>query len=282
MRFRVALWWVSLSGAIGGLLYFLASEVGLHAVAPPYGSLRLEQHTGASLLVAGLADAIDRTLTAFSQIRLQPPDPAIWLSIATLTACIVPLIFRLRPTRRARTVLAIVTAAVLLPTVAAVAGMEQTQAWRFGTPTWVWLGAIVLMCLSPWLRRQDQLAALAAWEARPGKPAETLGELHNIPDGLRQLAHQTRSLRASLDVLTGLDTDTLRLVWDWQERVRACRGDDAALLGELGLDTAPMQRALDREDERDDVGQTEALLELDKALGAFERGLLNYRSFGFR
>lgn len=272
MRLRVAWWWLVLFGAGSGLLWFLFAEA---AVGYTGGA-----RSGGALVAMGLADGFDQVTDMIDELGSLGlhPDPIIWLAIATITAVVVPALLRLRPTPRARRVLGIVTIAVLSMTLIAVLGMHQTHWWEFDPAISLWLLSVAGLCASPWLRRRDQLIALAAWEARPGKPGGPLGKLENLSPGLRDTAEQTRALRVSLDVLSGLDSDTLRLAWDWTNHVEQHTAEDAALLRELGLSADPIRGALGHEDRTD----TETLLELDKALGAFENALIGYRSFGFR
>ena len=95
---------------------------------------------------------------------------------------------------------------------------------------------------------------------------------------LRGLVRHTRSVRTSLDVLSGLDNGTMSLLADWQQRVEQCDPVDADLLSDLGLSS---QAVLDIVCD-DDKTQVEALLEIDKALAHFEGTLADYRAFGFR
>ncbi len=279
MRVRIALWWVALCAALVGLSFFLVADFGLERTSlDPYAPLKTR--TGAQMLALGLTDGIDRVLEAMRKLGSigMHPDPAIWLSLATITALVVPLLLRMRPTPRTRAVLGAVTIAVLIPTAAAVLGMERTRAWKFAPGVWAWLGAITLLLASPWLRRRDQVVALQAWDARPAKPVGELGKLDNLSATLGDLVRETRAVRVSLDVLSGVDSETARLVWDWQHSVDHCAADDAALLAELGLSPDPAAAALTLEGRTD----TERLLELDKALAGFENELRGYRSFGFR
>jgi len=272
MRLRVAWWWLVLIGAGSGLIWFLFS---IAAVGYEEGA-----KSGGALIAIGLADCFDRATALIDALGShgQHPDPPIWMAIATVTAVVVPALLRLRPTPRARRVLGVVTIAVLTTTGVALLGIRQTLWWNFDPAIVLWMLSVVGLCASPWLRRHDQLTALAAWEARPSKPGGPLGKLENLSPGLRDTAEQTRALRVSLDVLSGLDAETLRLAWDWTNHVEHHLAEDAALLNELGLSAAPIRNALGHEDRTD----TEVLLELDKALGAFEKALVGYRSFGFR
>ncbi|MEM6996697.1 MAG: hypothetical protein AAF721_39700 [Myxococcota bacterium] len=279
MRVRVALWWVALCASIVGLCLFLTADFGVErtswdAYAP------LVSRTGAELLALGFSDGVQRLQTTVGEFGSADmyPDPPIWMMLATLSALLVPLLLRMRPTPRTRRILIGITAVVTLFSAGALLGMHRTPSWQFGMGIWAWLGAVVLLVAAPWLRRRDQLIALHAWETRPAKPTGPLGPLNNITAPLRSLVHETRAVRTSLDVLSGLDAETTRLVWDWQHAVAELPPDETALLSELGLASRSAIESLSLEGATD----AERLLELDKALCGFEVVLGEYRSFGFR
>ena len=278
MRFRVALWWLALLGACLGLVVFLVSDVALGRSLFT-GKLTGETMTGLDVLLLGLYETAERIEDAIPNVRHgYYPDPEIWLSVSTVCALVVPLFLRLRPSPRTRRILGVLTIAVLFPTILATIGASRDVRQEFSPALFGWAGGVLLMCTVPWLRRHDQIVAMKAWDERPARPQGPLPKLEELSAPLRGLVRHTRSVRTSLDVLSGLDNGTMSLLADWQQRVEQCDPVDADLLSDLGLSS---QAVLDIVCD-DDKTQVEALLEIDKALAHFEGTLADYRAFGFR
>ena len=207
------------------------------------------------------------------------PHPDVWIGVGTAIVLFAPLALSRRPTRRSRALLLSLTVSMLF-----IAAFTTSGFLRFGDKSqperayWVWIGSAALLCASPWLRRRDQLETLAAWNARPNAPDDDLPALPHLPANFAGLVEQTRAVRASLDVFSGLDGDTRQLLWEWCQRVETCSPEDEAVLADLGLGSEPVKAFT----ARDAAIGPDGLFVLDAALARFERTLLDYRSYGFR
>jgi hypothetical protein len=274
-------WWACLVLGLVGVVYFLVFDV----IA---GDSDSEPMTGLAIVAQVWDDAwfaIGRSLgdllREFARLRLAHvrPHPDVWIGAGTAIMLLAPLALRSRPSPRSRALLVLVSACM-----AFVAAFTTWGFLRFGhrgdpgPAYWIWLAAAALVCASPWLRRRDQFTMLAAWNERPDVPDDDLPELQHLPVGFAGLVEQTRALRVSLDVLTGLDSDTRQLLWEWCQRVDTCDADRAALLTELGLSSEPIRTVT-----AGAAGsRPDAMFVIDAALARFERTLLEYRSYAFR
>lgn len=272
MQSRVTLWWVCVAFSGVGLLAFLLGDVLVTREGVGV--------TGYALLSELMARAFDTAWDAVRRIDVSRyvPDPEIWIGVGTLTVLGAPLALRGRPTTGLRRLMLLLTLGVVVALAATSWGLSRELSFRLGSAYWVWAASLVLLCLSPWLRRRDQLDVIACWERRPHPPNGDLPALASLPPEFAALVRETRAVRVSLDVLTGLDREARQLSWEWCRRLDDCAPADVALLQTLGLDAAPVRAILDG-----DAGTGPlALHQLDAALARFERALLEYRSWAFR
>ena len=271
MRTKVALWWLCVAFSGAGLLAFLFDDV--------FVTRQGVAVTGSQLLGDLVARAFDAMWHAAARIDLSRhvPDPEIWIGVGTLGVLAAPLALRGRPTTGSRRFMTVVTLLVGIALVASAWGVARELKAEPGRAFWVWAASLVSLCLSPWLRRRELLDVVACWDRRPHPPTGDLPALSQLPPVFADLVRETRAVRVSLDVLSGLDRDTRQLLWEWCRRVDDCTPDDIALLQTLGLRPAPVRAILDG-----DGSGPLALHEIDAALARFERALLEYRSWAFR
>jgi hypothetical protein len=274
------LWRVCLAVAVVGLAYFfIADALVMH---PKYPT----ELTGGEILREAWGDAWRETWSFLADaadelgdMMQMQPHAETWIAVGTAVALVAPLALRNRPSRRAHVMLLVVCGIVLFVFAVVTTGFLRFQERHAPGPAyWVWAGSIALLCASPWLRRRDQFELLALWERRPNPPREDLPPLKHMPAAFAVLVEQTRAVRVSLEVLTGLDHDARQLLWEWCAHVDKCGPQETALLAELGLGSAPVRELTEG------LGPTgpSALFGIDAALARFERQLLDYRSYGFR
>ena len=270
MRVRLALWWVSLAIAVAGLLWFLLNDVFVR------GPRSLAGWEVVKLGALEVGEYLDEAWQAFKDTR-GTPDVGVWMVAAIGFGLPALLLLRGRPSSRSKAAMVAISIGVAFAAVLAVLGVLANFKLTVEPPFFGWLAAVALLCATPFLRRRDQIEALRAWARRPHALKSNLpARLDNLPPALAHLTHETRRVRVSLDPLNALDNDTRRLLWDWSNLVEDCAPDDAALLQELGITKAPVEKIME-------TGEgAMAVVDLDATLAHIERTLVDYRSYGFR
>jgi hypothetical protein len=271
------LWRVCIAVAFVGLAYFFIADVLVMRPTDFPSEL-----TGGQILLDSFGDAwttswefVGDMFDELGDLVQMQPHAETWIAVGTAVALVAPLALRNRPGPRARALLFAVCGIVLFVFVVVTTGfLRFGERSAPGLAYWVWVGSIALLCASPWLRRRDQFELLALWERRPNPPREDLPSLQHMPAAFAVIVEQTRAVRVTFDVLDGLDHDTLQLLWEWCAHVDTCGPQEAALLAELGLGSAPVR-------ELAQAGPG-ALFGIDAALDRVERTLIDYRSYGFR
>jgi uncharacterized membrane protein (UPF0136 family) len=235
---------------------------------------------GWETFLAGLAGAFEGLSRAWSALRLdtkRQPFIGVWLAVATAAVLLAWATVRGRPTRRAA--IALVAATTILALTAIFLLWSDLDHFHndntAGVLSWAWLAMLVALALGAWMRRREELTAIASWERRASPPYGHMPSLAHLPDALAELVRETRSVRTSFEPMFGLDRDARRLLWEWCWRIDACA---EARLGELGLGSQPVRAAMNRERSAGTV----VLLEVDAALARIENALFDDRSFAFR